>query len=135
MKNEFIKKYECDDKEHSLVIEDDGKVAYAYLLKDNKIVGDVWLYNRCKTPEKPEWKNPKLMPFANPVDFVKEIEGITCPPESDMSFDIKWKFNMNQEVECACIYLDKQIFGKISIGDRPGYCILAKKDGPLAKTL
>ena len=135
MEKEFLKKYECEDRIHSVVIEDDGKVAYAYLLKNKKIIGDVWLYNRCKAPAKPEWKNPELMPFANPGDFVKEIEGVTCPPESDKSFDIEWKFNINHEFEYVYIYLDKQIFAKISIGDKPGYCILAKRDGPLAKTL
>ena len=31
---------------YSAVFEDDGKVAYAYLLDDGRIVADVWLYNR-----------------------------------------------------------------------------------------
>ncbi|MEL6732644.1 MAG: hypothetical protein AAFP83_16055, partial [Bacteroidota bacterium] len=30
---------------YAVVIEDDQKVAYAYLLHQGKIVGDVWLYN------------------------------------------------------------------------------------------
>jgi hypothetical protein len=27
------------------------------------------------------------------------------------------------------------MFAKVSDGDKPGFCILAKKDGPLAKTI
>lgn len=37
----------------TVVVEDDDRVAYAYLLHEGRIVGDVWLYNRsvrCEAP-------------------------------------------------------------------------------------
>ncbi|QUJ67380.1 hypothetical protein KDD30_15295 [Photobacterium sp. GJ3] len=59
---------------YSTIFDDDGRVAYAYLLDEtDSIVGDVWLYNRCSTPVEPEWKEPENMPFANPQAYVNGI--------------------------------------------------------------
>ena len=42
----FLRKFVSEDGEFALMIEDDGKVGYAYLLDaDGHICGDVWLYN------------------------------------------------------------------------------------------
>ena len=43
----------------TLTVDDDGKVAYAYLKKEKKILGDVWLYNRCPAPDEKEWQDPQ----------------------------------------------------------------------------
>ena len=37
-----------DDPHYSAVFEDDGEVAYGYMVIDKKIVSDVWLYNAAK---------------------------------------------------------------------------------------
>lgn len=37
------------DPQYSAVFEDDGEVAYGYLLSDGQIISDVWLYNRDDT--------------------------------------------------------------------------------------
>ena len=43
----FPRKFVSEDGEFALMIEDDGKVGYAYLLDaDGQIRGDVWLYKR-----------------------------------------------------------------------------------------
>src|SRR4030095_4225145 len=62
---------------YRLTFEDDGKVAYAYLLWKDDIVGDVWLYNRCPTPDIPEWTDRTRIPFANPREFVGEGAHLT----------------------------------------------------------
>ena len=57
------------DTGYSAVFEDDGRVAYAYLLHENRIVSDVWLYNRIAAPPEPEWRDRSKAPFANPQGF------------------------------------------------------------------
>ena len=59
---------------YSVVFDDDGRVAYAYLLNhQGNIISDVWLYNQCKTPKEPEWKTSNNMPFANSLSIQKSI--------------------------------------------------------------
>ena len=47
---ELIINFPSPCKSYTLTFEGDSKVAYAYLKKEDKIVGDVWIYNRCETP-------------------------------------------------------------------------------------
>ena len=55
---------------YSVIFDDDGRVAYAYLLApDEHIVSDVWLYNRCESPLQPEWPDQEKIPFANPASY------------------------------------------------------------------
>lgn len=118
---------------YSVVMEDNGRVAYAYLLNsDGKIVGDVWLFNRVDAPLEPEWTDPDKAPFANPADYAKEIGGHHAFECSD--FDIVWgrmpngavKATINHEGFCHAI---------LGEGTKPGWSILASKDGPLAKAM
>ena len=44
------------DARYSAVFEDDGEVAYGYLLLDGEIISDVWLYNNDDT--RPEYVAP-----------------------------------------------------------------------------
>jgi hypothetical protein len=47
----FEQAFKHDESGSTIVIEDDGRVAYAYFYSpENEIVGDVWLYNRCRAP-------------------------------------------------------------------------------------
>src|ERR687898_201513 len=66
---------------YSAVFEDDGKVAYAYLLDDGRIVADVWLYNRAAAPEAPEWRDRSKAPFLNPRGFTSEVPFL--PPANE----------------------------------------------------
>ena len=54
-----------------LTFDDDGKVAYGYLKREDTILGEVWIYNRCPTPEQTEWKDRRNLPFANCRGFMK----------------------------------------------------------------
>jgi hypothetical protein len=118
----------------SLLIEDDGRVAYAYFLSpEDEIIGDVWLYNRCRAPLNPEWADKAKAPFANPLAFAHSSFGVELP-EKESDFDIHWsRSEMNTPV--ADVYLRKVLIARLCAGAKPGWSIAAKKDGPLAKVL
>lgn len=46
--------FDSPDRHWRVVIEDDHRVAYAYLLEDGKIVGDVY---QARNPAGPAWRN------------------------------------------------------------------------------
>ncbi|AIE87465.1 hypothetical protein [Fimbriimonas ginsengisoli] len=118
----------------SLVIEDDDRCGYAYLLVDGKFVSDVWLYNAIPPPERPEWEleNARnLLPFANSVGFVRGE--IFEPLTSSSEIFVSWG-ELGDKLEAA-IHLRGKYHALLREGEKPGYCRLAAKDGPLAKTL
>lgn len=119
---------------YSVVFDDDGRVAYAYLLNEKEaIVGDVWLYNRCVSPSEPEWKDPEKMPFANPVGFVKD--DINFSPVKDISeVEVQWESSSEGQVK-ANIFVSDELFAVLTEGAKPGWSLLAAKNGPLAKVL
>ncbi len=119
------------DISYSIIIEDDGSVAYAYLLKDEKIVGDVWLYNQGIAPAVVDWKN-KDVPFLNPSVFLLS-ERTIAPIKKESDFNIKWTLE-NQKVQ-ANIYIRGALIACLKPGDFPGFSTLVCKDGPLAKAL
>ena len=62
------------DSGRSLVIEDDGRVAYAYLYAEpaGPIVSCVWLYNRDGIEADPPWDDPEALPFPNKRAFMTD---------------------------------------------------------------
>ena len=123
---------ECNS--FSVVIEDDGRVCYGYLLQDRNVIGDIWLYNQSPTPQDTQW-DKRDMPFLNPAEFVKD-NLIARPIISDKDVRVEWLF-----LTGACILDQVRIFVRdeltaiIKPGAKPGWSILVKKDGPLAKFL
>ncbi len=118
---------------YSVVFDDDGRVAYAYLLNQrDAIVGDVWLYNRCASPSEPEWKDPDRMPFANPVGFVKANEDFS--PVKDIS-EVRVQWGSSGGAVKADLFIHDDLFAILVEGEKPGWSILAAKNGPLAKVL
>jgi len=121
------------DSGYSVVFDDDGRVAYAYLLNQSDvIVGDVWLYNRCTSPLKPEWKDPNKMPFANPVGFVKVNEDFS--PVVDIS-EVRIQWRSSDGAVRADVFIRDNLFAVLVEGEKPGWSILAAKNGPLAKVM
>lgn len=119
------------DSKRSLVIEDDGKVAYAYMCDEgDQIIGDVWLFNRGDAPKEPEWRDRTKAPFANPADYVLEVQ--FSPPIDLNEFSIVWEMG---ERYVAKIFLRNKIFATLADNEKPGKAILAKKNGPLAGVL
>ena len=129
----FFKSIKSPVSEYSIVIEDDGKVAYAYLLKNKAIISDLWLYNQAETPGDPEWKGRGTPPFLNPAKFVL-FELMATPLMNDSKMDVRWELNNSGEVTGVTILLNGSPYGVLRPGAKPAWNIAAK-DGPLAKNL
>ncbi|WP_437921204.1 hypothetical protein [Sphingobacterium sp. LRF_L2] len=111
----------------SVIIEDDDKVCYAYLLEENQIISDVWLYNHIDTPESVDWKNKEDLPFANPTMFVKKN---ISPFDTSTSINIQWG-SYDGKV-CVKVYASNILLAKLEKDALPGWSTLVEKDGPLA---
>ena len=124
-----------EESGYSLVFDDDGRVAYAYLQdSDGRLVGDAWLYNRGISPTQPEWKNPENMPFMNPVDFVNQARHDEFRlVESILDVRVDWS-EVGEKVKARVLIRNEPIAILLE-GAKPGWCLLAGKDGPLARVL
>jgi hypothetical protein len=116
---------------HSVVFEDNGRVAYAYLLLGIEIIADVWLYNHGLPPQKADWSDPSKMPFQNPKGFA--CEACFTPIVSPTEIAMRWRESGSDFA--ADILLRDHLHAQLSSGSKPGRCVLAAKDGPLAKVL
>jgi len=115
-----------------LTFDDDGRVAYAYLKRGNDVVGDVWVYNRCVTPDAPEWTDRSKLPFANCEPFAKPEGNLLVPFTLD-DVSVDWHYSENRPM--ARLYLFAELTAVIALGDKPGFSRFAAKDGPLARAL
>lgn len=129
---EFYKQFFCEtNQSYSLIIEDDGRVAYAYLLLNEEIIGDLWLYNQEETPTVSDWSNPDNMPFLNSQQFIlRNIEPIL----NEDNLDLAWKETKENEFE-VLIHIHGELIGRIELGATPGWSAVVAKDGPLAKKM
>jgi hypothetical protein len=113
--------------QRALVLEDDGRVAYAYLLVGEEIVADVWLYNVAATPRRPDWRCDSL-PFLNPARHCRADE--TLPRiASAANLSCTWS---PDGVE---LFIDGVLAARLSTGSTPGESRLARDRGPLARPL
>lgn len=115
-----------------LSFEDDGKVAYAYLKKEDVIVGDIWIYNRCSAPPSSEWDDRGNIPFANCQGFVGPGAQVRAVVAKD---DVKIDWETDENGPVAYVYIFEDLFGVVGVGDKPGCARHALKDGPLAKVM
>ncbi len=129
----FIRRFFSENRKHSVLVEDNGRVGYAYLLgADGRICGDVWLYNRCLAPTKPEWDDREKAPFANPTHYINHTEEFS-PPTSAGDVSIEWE---RQNDHCVVrVFVRLKLIAKLEDGTKPGWAVLAGRDGPLAKIL
>jgi hypothetical protein len=100
------------------------------ILDEGRIVSDVWLSNIGESPERIDWKDKTLMPFKNPKQFASDDRSIQSQLE-DMS--LVWDTSSEQPV--LFVFLSSQCIAKLIPGAKPGWSLLAKIDGPLAKRL
>ena len=113
-----------------LRIEDDGQVAYAYLLRREKIISFVWLYNRLPPSDDFEVRLPSR-PVLNPLPFLKEGSLVMHPDPSD--FSAIW-LKRKKEVQAA-IYISGKLHAILSDDSSPGWSVLVQLDGPVARVL
>jgi hypothetical protein len=131
--NEVLIKYSSAGSDYSVVVEDNGRVAYAYLLRGTVVVGDVWLYNRGLAPREPEWTDRSRLPFANPSDFADETP--VDPIRSREDIGCEWDFSDVAELEEVRVLLRGVLVARLKPGSKPGWSKMAIKDGPLARRL
>lgn len=119
-------------------VDDDGdgaRVAYAYLRERGRIVGDVWLYDRGETPERPEWKEPDArsrLPFKNSAEFV--VAGPFPPIATASEVRIDWTRSPEGALG-ADVLIRGRLHARVQSGSKPGWCVLAAKDNAIARVL
>lgn len=125
--DEVLLRFDEPKGRRSLVLEDDGRVAYAYLQDGDSVVGDVWLYNVGQDPESVDWRDRSAMPFQNPAKYCTAEVLPRLRPDSDIS--CRWS---DQGVTVSVAGL---VWARLEKGARPGWSRRAQIAGPLAKPL
>jgi hypothetical protein len=123
----MVRRYDISDTTLTVVIEDDDRVAYAYLTDEGKIVSDVWLYNVAPTPKTVDWRDKAQMPFLNPKKFCKEEPVFRISERANLFF--------SSQAGQVNVTVDGQLIARLQPNVRPGWSKLAARKGPLALPL
>lgn len=127
----FITQIPCEfDRNYSLKIEDDGRVAYAYLYEGEDIIGDVWLYNQQEAPATSFWRTED-MPFLNPIEYLAK-DAVIKPITAESEIRCEWTESLDDGLIEAGIYIRDKFIASVASGSKPGWSVLVAKDGPLA---
>ena len=118
------------DRHYSLRIEDDGRVAYAYLYEGEDIVGDVWLYNQQEPPQTSFWL-PDDMPFLNPKEYLLP-DAVVKPITNENEVRCEWTESKDDGLIEVGIYIRDKFIASVAVGAKPGWSVLVANDGPLA---
>lgn len=113
-----------------VVVEETAKVAYAYLLRNQEIVADVWLWNREVAPDD-EWQDPANLPFRNMPVFMSEEP---APVVSEADLGCSWSTSEDGRV-IATLEVDGQPFARLWPGAKPGESRLARAASRVALPL
>lgn len=118
--------------DYSVLIEADERVSYGYLLKGKEIIGDVWLFNIMSTPVNVDWRNKEEMPFLNPIGLA-QTQQVKLSSTDLQDIEVEWAYDNTTDIVTASIYLRMELFAVLQSNALPGWCINAKKNGPLSK--
>lgn len=119
---------------YSAVFEDDGRVAYIYLLYDGNIINDVWIYNVGSTPKISPWtKAGAKPPFKNSKRFV--VDGAFDRVQLAEEIEFRWRAARGDRFDCLEIWVRGVFHADITEKTKPGRCRLASIDGPLARAM
>jgi len=113
---------------YSIIIESENDAVYAYLLKDDNIVGDVWLYNETEDPLQNQWETNIIGPYKNSIEYIK-LSSIKILDINNVNNE--WIIENNKLIKVK-IYSDNKLIAILKDGHKPGFCVNAKIDGPLA---
>jgi len=129
--SQFLTQIPCEfDAAYSVLIEDDGRVAYAYLLEYGDVIGDVWLYNQELAPLDSNWFNQQT-PYLNPAEYLAENAAIK-PIKNETEMRCEWLASANDGSIEVGISIRDRFIAQISSGSKPGWSVLVVKNGPLA---
>jgi hypothetical protein len=118
------------DRHYSVLIKDDGRVAYAYLYEGEDIIGDVWLYNRQEPPAISFWRDEDA-PFLNPKEYLLKDAAIK-PIQAESEIRCEWTESKDDGLIEVGIYIRDRFIAAVASGSKPGWSVLVAKDGPLA---
>jgi hypothetical protein len=125
----YIQIFSEENSIYSIIVEDDGLVAYCYLIYKDEIIGDVWFYNQADPPLIADWSNKDGMPYLNPQEFVElKIE----PIRSTDDLDVHWHY-YDDQLNRVEIFLRKQLAVVLKPNSKPGWSTFVNKDNPIAK--
>jgi hypothetical protein len=112
----------------SVVIDDDGRVAWAYLRgPEEDIIGDVWLFNRVSVAQAPDWADPSQAPFLNPPSLARPLERLPTPSE----LTVRWA--LDGPLLLADVLVRGELLARLTPGSAPGWNVLATVSGPCAQ--
>lgn len=111
-----------------VTVEDDGRTGYAYLYVGDRIVSDVWLYNRAHVPDDPSWEDREDLPFPNKRRFIVP-GGETLILSHSSAVDARW------DELGVDLYIDSRYTARLEQGAYPGWSRLAAIDSPIAHPL
>lgn len=128
----MLLEYRNNESGAKVVFDDDGKTGYAYLIIEEKMVSDVWLYNVGEPPSHPEWPDRDKMPFSNPAEFVsgEKFDPLNEPGE----IALNWQTDSNG-LQRVIVTLRGIVHAVLQPGAKPGWCRLAVKTSPIARPL
>ena len=125
--NGLVLRFDEPEGHRAIVVEDDARVAYAYLLLDEQIVADVWLYNVGEAPPEITWINPSNAPFQNPRGYCSIDAGLRITERSAVG--CHWVCGG------VAISVDGVLLAFLEGGAKPGWSRLVLRTGPLARPL
>ncbi len=114
------------DRDRSVVVEDDGRTGYAYLLESEEIVSDVWLYNCDAAGPPPNWDDPADLPFPNRAEFI-----VRDALRRDQLGEIKVRW----DALGGDLHVRGVVIARVERGAKPGWSRNAAISGPLARPL
>jgi hypothetical protein len=120
-----ILRFDASDGGRIVILEDDGRTAYAYLLARGVVVSSVWLYNVAEAPILADWSLDAKSPLLNPRAY--------CNPAASV------RIRSTSQVECTWfasgveIAIDGLLWACLKQGSAPGWSRGAAVGGPLAK--
>ena len=129
-----------DDPESScsVVLEDDDRVAYAYLVDRGSgegggsppIIGDVWLYNVHADPPELDLVN-RGEPPLNASPYIRDASNVRLENASEVA--VRW-FDVDERRH-AEVVIDGEPSARLCPGSKPGWSRLAAADSPVARRL
>ena len=125
--DEVLLRFNESGSDRAVVLEDDGRVAYAYLLDGEDVVSDAWLYNVADAPKTVDWDDQSQIPFLNPESF--------CDTEPAPRLTHKSSVECIWFEEGVEVVIDGVLMARLEPGAKPGWSRLALRPGPLARPL
>lgn len=128
--NDFFKQINCPLKQgYSLIIDDNGSVAYAYLLYDEDILSEVWLYNREPSPYK-NWKDIKQEDLP-PQNIEKYVTESIIPISFEYSIEDNWDIDSEGMVQVN-ISINEKLVAILNERHKIGSSTMVTEDTPIA---